>query len=87
MKLNLQPYYCEECFIDVILPGDKIHADETGNWLVIGWPGVDGIEFRMKNNAAEKIIYAYYPVEQEHIIIAESRDDLIKKWVNHSIDL
>ncbi len=80
-------YYCEDSFIDVVLPLDEWRLDETQEWINIGGPGVDGIEFRIKSDNLSETVYAFYPIENEHIIIADSIDDLILKWKENSIRL
>lgn len=80
MKKKFPEYYCEESFVNVIMPIQKIKTDESKEWLIIGWPGVDGIEFRVKNVVSDNAVYAYYPIEDEHIKIAESAEELIEKW-------
>lgn len=80
MKKEFTPYFCDDSIIDVILPGDRIEEDETKEWLIIGWPGVDGIQFRVKSKETDQSVYAFYPFEQEYVKIADSDKDLIEKW-------
>lgn len=82
MVKSFPEYFCEESFVNVILPFDEIKTDESKKWLIIGWPGVDGVEFRVKKEAEDKAVYAYYSVEDEHIKIAESPVELIERWKN-----
>ncbi|MEM6846131.1 MAG: hypothetical protein AAF944_01860 [Bacteroidota bacterium] len=74
-------YHCKEASVDVILPTKDIKPDESNQWLIIGYPGVDGIEFRVKLDKQESAIYAFYPIDDEHIKIANSPNDLIQKWM------
>jgi len=78
MKKEFTPYFCEENIIDVILPADRIEEDETKEWFIIGWPGVGGIQFRVKSNDADQSVFAFYPIGQEHIKIADSDKELIE---------
>lgn len=80
MKKEFTPYYCQDSFVDVILPPDRIKNDETNEWIIIGWPGVDGIEFRVKSNNSDRSIFAFYPIEQNYVKVADSDKDLIDKW-------
>ena len=83
--MNIEPYYCKECHIDVILPDEWIKTDATGSWLIIGFPGVDGLEFRMKNNSDEKTVFAFLPYENTHRAVARSPEDLVKKWKENAL--
>jgi hypothetical protein len=80
MHKKFPAYYCKESFIDVVLPADEIKIDDSKRWLIIGRPGVDGIEFRVKKHEADAAVYAYYPIDNEHVWIANSAEDLIEKW-------
>lgn len=73
-------YYCEESFIYVVLPGDDIKKDKSRDWLIIGSPGVDGIEFRVKSDESEDTVFAFYPFDIEYIKIADSAEHLVLKW-------
>ncbi len=80
-------YYCPDSCVNVVLPIDEWTKDETGNWLIIGHPGVDGIEFRVKSDRLTEVVFSYYPIESELVKIAESIDDLIAKWKANAIVL
>ncbi|MCD6065325.1 MAG: hypothetical protein K0S33_151 [Bacteroidetes bacterium] len=80
MEKIIEPYYCEDAQIDVILPADRFYTDPSGDYLVIGYPGVDGIEFRLKTNVNDMTVYAFYPIGQEHIEIAQTPAELVRKW-------
>ena len=73
-------YYCEELFIDVVLPSNEIKMDDSMKWLIIGSPGVDGIQFKVRKCEADTAVYAYYPVDDTHILIADSAHHLIERW-------
>lgn len=87
MDKQFPAYYCEKSFIDVVLPADEIKTDDTNQWLIIGSPGVDGIEFRVKNQNPDTTVYVYYPIDDEHIWIANSVEDLISKWKEEKVVL
>lgn len=80
-------YYCKASLVDVVLPTSKIKTDELDRWYIIGYSGVDGIEFRVKKDVQEDTVYAYYPIDDEHIKIADSVEELIRKWKDGSIVL
>ena len=82
-----RPFYDESNYIDVILPEEKIHLTDDGKWIIIGWPGVDGITFRIKANATSPIVYVHYPIEDEIHQIASDIEDLISKWKGNKIIL
>ena len=85
-NLRIEPYFCERNQIYVISKPEDMYKDETQNWIVIGRPGVDGIEFRIKNNFdINRTIYVYYPFDDEHIEVAGSPEELITKWKDNSI--
>jgi hypothetical protein len=85
MWREIPEFFCPDSEVDVVLPSKSIIADETGDWLIIGWPGVDGIQFRMQNGSFDETVYAYYPYDDEHVKIAESAADLIQKWKSGDI--
>ena len=81
MERSFPAYYCEESFTDVVLPVNNIKLNESREWLTIGSPGVDGIEFRMKaNEIQEDTVYAFYPIDNEYVKIADSPEDLVRRW-------
>lgn len=63
MKKEFTPYFCGYNIVDIILPADSIEEDETKEWLIIGWPGVDGIQFRVKASDPDQAVYVFYPIE------------------------
>lgn len=50
------------------------------DWLGVGGPGVDGIAWAVRKNQAG--IFAFFPIEQEFVAVAENGPDLITKWMN-----
>ena len=87
MKKEFTPYFCQENIVDIILPANRIEEDGTREWLIIGWPGVDGIQFRVKSNNTDQSVFAYYPIECEYIKVANSDIDLIEKWKSGQLEL
>lgn len=80
MKKTFSKYYCEESFIYVVLLEDEIKMDKSKDWLIIGFPGVDGIEFRVKSDQSQDTVFAFYPFDNEHMKIADSAEHLVLKW-------
>jgi hypothetical protein len=80
-------FYCKKSFIQVLLKTDERRLDSTQKWLIVGYPGVDGITFTMKAQSEGKSIYAHYPYEDEYIKIATSESNLIEKWKSNQLKL
>ena len=57
-----------------IEPADRVSEDPWRGFLVIGRPGVDGIEWGYR--MGKPGIWAHYPVEDEFRLLAESASDL-----------
>lgn len=80
-------YFCEKNIVQVVLPETERYIDETQTWKIIGWAGVDGIQFRQKLDTEDEAIFAYYPIETEYIQKADSIQDLIQKWLADEISV
>lgn len=80
MKKLFLEYYCKDSLIYVVLPADSIILDESKDWLIIGHPGVDGIQFRVKSDQLDNAVYAFYPIDNEYVKVADSVAHLILKW-------
>lgn len=76
-------YYQEDAFLQLILPCAEAYINNDDNRLVIGRPGVDGIEFcyRMHNSG----IWAFYPIGGEFVKKADTIDQLVQGWLDGSI--
>jgi uncharacterized protein (DUF433 family) len=85
--LNIEPYYCNNSEIEVIYDFSEMGFDESRSYIIIGSPGMDGIQFRIKHNSSSKVVFAYYPIKDENIEIAESPKDLVEKWKMNKIIL
>jgi hypothetical protein len=53
------------------------------DFLVIGRPGWDGIEFGYRRG--KRGIWAYYPIEGRFVAVAESTADLVEGYVSSRI--
>lgn len=84
MNTTIPAFFCEESYVDVILASDKFKVDDTNEYLIIGFPGADGIEFRIKKNG-DMTVFAYYPYENIHIKVADTPQELIRKWKEGSL--
>jgi hypothetical protein len=60
-------------------------ANNPIRFLQIGRPGVDGIGFGYRKGQSG--IWAYYPLENEFIMICSTLDEFIYKWQANQIKL
>ncbi len=67
----------------IIRPNHEWEHDSNREWLCVGGPGVDGIEFGYLKGKSG--IYAYYPIVDEYSFLADSADELIKGWIESRI--
>jgi uncharacterized protein (DUF433 family) len=86
-NLNIEPYYCNLTETNVIYDSADMYVVESRKFIVIGSPCVDGIEFRIKYNSFSTVVFAYYPIEDKSIKIADSPNDLVDKWKMNKIIL
>lgn len=56
-----------------------------GDWLAVGGPGVDGIEWAVRRG--QPGLFAFYPIDQEFVAVAESAHDLITRWTSGALRL
>jgi hypothetical protein len=56
-----------------------------GDWLAVGGPGVDGIAWAVRKDRTG--VYAFYPIEQEFVAVAEDGPELITKWTSGKLHL
>ena len=83
----MKPYFCPTSFVDVILPEEDHFTDPKNKWITIGYSGVDGIEFRIEANKKDQAVYAFYPIEDKYILMAESPKLLVELWKRGKIEL
>jgi hypothetical protein len=57
-----------------IEPAERVHEDSSRQFLVIGRPGVDGIQWGYRKEGDG--IWAHYPIEDEFVLVAESAAEL-----------
>jgi hypothetical protein len=67
----------------IIRPQSEWEHDPARQWLCIGGPGVDRIEFGLRQG--QVAVYAYYPIDDEFIEKAASVPSLIQGWFDGSI--
>jgi hypothetical protein len=69
--------------LDLIVAADRV-AEHLGlSFLVIGRPGVDGIEFGYRKG--HDGIWAYYPISREFSLVAPSVAELVDGWLSGAI--
>ena len=64
---------------------DYSKEEFSNKCLVVGWPGTDGIKFVVNSNLPS--IFAYYPIDDEFVKIADNISDLLGKWGSNEIQL
>lgn len=84
-----RPYNCSDYFLSPLAvtgwwdpvghcwylePAERVYEDPVRELLVIGRPGVDGIEWGYRRNCEG--LWAHYPIENEFRAVADSVSDL-----------
>lgn len=64
-------------------PADQVYEESELRLLVIGGPGVDGIEWGYR--AGQSGVWAYYPFNGEFVWLAPTADALLQGWLSGSI--
>jgi hypothetical protein len=96
---ELEKYQCEEylsekyrggfyharSFLQLVLPVGDAYIGEDRTFLVIGHAGSDGIEFCYRLGIQG--IWAYYPIDQDFELKANTIQDLVAGWCSDSITL
>ena len=67
----------------LILPSAEVTERPDIHFLIIGRPGVDGIEFGYR--AGCDGIWAYYPIDKEFVILAPTVAAFLKGWRSNEI--
>jgi len=62
----------------LILPADEVEERPELSFVVVGRPGVDGIEFGYRKGYEG--VWAYYPTDGEFVLMARSVDKLATGW-------
>jgi hypothetical protein len=71
--------------LHLIVEADEVLERPGLDFLVIGRPGVDGIEFGYRKR--HDGIWAYYPISREFSHIASSINTLVEGWFAGSIKI
>jgi hypothetical protein len=68
-----------------ILPANEIRIDSELEALIVGRPGVDGIDFCFR--AGHPGVWAFYPILGEWVAISPTLRDLEDRWTDGSLIL
>lgn len=71
-------YWDEASQLLVVLPASDLEVRSAIDFLVVGRPGVDGIEFGYRRATAG--VWAYYPIGREFVQVADTTRDLVERW-------
>jgi hypothetical protein len=100
MPYDFQGYPCEDYFNSAEFikghwdesaqlwftePADKVAERPELDFLVIGRPGCDGIEFGYRRNASG--LWAYRPIERKFTFIAPDVAALLSGWYSGEVRL
>jgi hypothetical protein len=64
----------------VIVPAADVEEREPSGSLVVGRPGVDAIEFGYRKGL--RGLWAYYPIDQEFVLMAPTVTELVEGWLS-----
>jgi hypothetical protein len=78
-------YWDEPSQLMLVEPARKRVLRSEHNFLVIGGPGVDGIEFGYRRG--RRGIWAHYPIDQRFLKVAKTTAGLIERWLDGSLSL
>ncbi|MBT8456016.1 MAG: hypothetical protein HKO95_06745 [Rhodobacteraceae bacterium] len=71
--------------IQFVLAVEDLHANPNKGELIFGFAGVDGIFFCFLEGKPG--VWAYYGIEDEHVLIAPTISDFVAKWEKREIVL
>ena len=67
----------------LVVSSDEVVEHPEREFLVVGRPGVDGIEFGYRRG--HDGIWAHYPIEDDFTFVAPSVSALVEGWLGGSI--
>ena len=80
-----QGFYDESNILQLILPADKTSVEAERGDFVIGHAGVDGIYFCFREGKTG--VFAYYGIDDEHVLVAPNIRELVQGWTEGSLVL
>lgn len=66
-----------------IVSADQVYEDDERQFLVIGGPGVDGIDWGYRCGHAG--LWAWYPIDAKFVPLAPSASALLRGWLSGAI--
>jgi hypothetical protein len=81
--LAAQGYWDEPGQYWYIEPVERIYEDPERTFLLIGGPGVDGIEWGYRR--FESGVWAYYPMDGEFVWLAATAEALLQGWLSGTV--
>jgi hypothetical protein len=69
----------------VIVSAAEVEERQEIRFLVVGRPGVDGIEFGYRQGRAG--LWAYYPIEGEFVLMAPTVAELVEGWLSGKLSV
>jgi hypothetical protein len=77
--------YDEAAQLQLIVAIADVEFDEEKGDMAIGRPGSGGIYFCFREN--QPGVFAYYPIENEYVLLADGVQDLVDGWRAGSISV
>ena len=81
--LAQQGWWDEESQYWYIEPAPRVHEDIAREFLIIGGPGVDGIEWGYRRR--HQGLWAHYPIDDEFVLLAGSTSELREGYLSGRI--
>jgi hypothetical protein len=69
----------------LIWPVWDVRIDGDMEFLVIGGPGIDGIEWGYRIGRTG--LWTYYPIDHEFVRVADSASELVERWESGDLNL
>lgn len=76
-------FYDEQAHLTIILPVDQLSERSDLHFLVVGRPGVDGIEWGYRHGHSG--LWAYYPISRKFEFLAPTVTALFDGWYSGQI--
>jgi hypothetical protein len=59
-------------------PADRVVEDTALQFLIVGSPYVDGIDWGYRKG--QRGLWAYYPIDAEFVLLAATFEELVERW-------
>jgi hypothetical protein len=80
-----QGYWDEPSQLMLIVPAVDVKERPELSLLVIGRPGVDGIEFGYR--LGQQGLWAYYPIDREFVVVSVSVKQLVESFLSGELSV